>query len=354
MHTLTFKKKLYLLRQAFFPVIRKKIWMSHLWVTRKCNIHCKFCYIRDYSSPDPSLEELNKRLDKLKELGCRSAVIMGGEPTLRKDLPEIIKSCKERDIVSYLVTNGTLLNKKLIDELGKNGLDMISISFDALEFKDNLLIRYGKYECDPREKLDLLKYCQEKYGCMAFVAICITNHNVDEIIPLMEMAKNYNLAITLTIMADPYIIPDPKHKNWKNEKDSVLFKREQEVKKLKELIKKLIKMKKEGCRIFEPYAYFYRVLDMLDGKKVKKFACKSGTQYLDINTDGKIMLCVMSDPIDVHYSELTSKNYIEKLKPYTEKQLSCCTDKCMLAAYFDTTYYASHIPYFIWSFRKIF
>ncbi|MBD3244785.1 MAG: radical SAM protein [Candidatus Moranbacteria bacterium] len=353
-HNLSFRKKTKIIKNLFYPAYKDRLYMTHLWVTTRCNIHCKFCYIRNYETKDPSLKELEKRLDKLKELGNRTTVIMGGEPTLRKDLPQIINACRKKDILSYLVTNGTLLNKKMIDKLGKNGLDIISISFDALDFKDSLLIRYGKYECDPKEKLDLLQYAQEKYDVMAFVAICITKLNLDEIIPLMKVAQKYNLAITLTVMANPFIIPNLKTQKTKKEKDPLLFKKIRDLKKLKKLIKKLKIMKKNGARIIEPYTYFNRILDFIENKEIEYMGCKAGKNFLDINTDGNIMLCVMSDPLPIHYSQLTKNNYRKKLKPYRKKQLQKCRKKCTLAAYLETSYYGDNLLEIIKTFLKIY
>lgn len=342
---LSLERKLKLLKNTFIPIFTNKPYMSHVWVTRHCNIHCKFCYIRDYSSKDPSLREIKKRLDKIRELGCKLTVIMGGEPTLRKDLPKIISHCKEKDILSYLVTNGTLLNKRLINRLGKAGLDVLSISLDTLKPKKNILIEYGRYAYNPRKKLKLLKYCQEKYSIVVFIAICVTKLNIKEIIPIIKLAKKYDLAVTLTAMANPYILPNVKDKSWKDEKDSVLFKTKTEISRLSKFMKRLEKMKKKGYRIIDPHTYFERIENFLENKKTN--ICKAGKGFFDINTDGKIMLCVMSEPTRIHYSKLNKDNFIQKLKPFREKQLRHCNDNCMLAAYFDTSYYANHILEFL-------
>jgi len=340
-HRISLIHKLKLLEDTFLPVLERKPYMSHIWITRHCNIHCKFCYIRDYASKDPSLIEIKKRLDKIRELGCRLTVIMGGEPTLRKDLPEIPSYCNKKGIFSYLVTNGTLLTKSLIDKLGKAKLDAISMSLDSLKPGKNSLVEYGKFIFNPKDKLELLRYMQNKYDIIAFVAICISKENIDEVIPIIKLAKKYNLAVTLTAMANPYSISNIKDKSWKTEKDSVLFRSKSDMIKLGRFMKKLEKMKKEGCKIIDPYAYFERVANFLKNRKTNE--CKAGKGFFDINTDGRIMLCVMSEPIDIHYSELDKHNFIEKLKVYRDKQQKSCLDNCMLAAYFDESYYAHHL-----------
>lgn len=248
MHRLRFLHKLELLEGIFLPILAAKPYMSHIWVTRRCNIHCKFCYIREFGKKDPSLREIKKRLDKIRELGCRLTVIMGGEPTLRKDLPEIAAYCDKKGILSYLVTNGTLLNKRLVDKLGKSGLDAISISLDTLNPKKTPLVNYGKYAFNPKDKLALLKYSQDNYDTIAFVAICVTKLNREEVLPIIELAKEYDLAATITAMADPYILHSIRKRRWQPEKDSVLFKTKAELSKLRTVMKRTVEMKRNGLK----------------------------------------------------------------------------------------------------------
>ena len=293
----------------------------------------------------PSMVEIKKRLDKIKEVGCRLTVIMGGEPTTRKDIDQVVKECKKREIVSYLVTNGTLLDKKLADKLGKAGLDVISMSLDTMTPAKNELVNYGKYSLDPDKKLEILRYLQDKYDVVAFVAICITKQDLDEVIPIMNLAKKHDLAVTLTVVANPYVVPNVKDQNWKCEKDSVAITSKQDIKKLGALLKKIRKMKDEGFRIIDPNAYFDRVENFLDGSK--KNICKAGKNFFDIDTSGNVMLCVMSEPTSIHYSELNDENFDSKLKGVRAKQLKSCKDNCLLAAYFDASYYGDHLLEYI-------
>lgn len=251
--------------------------MTHLWVTRNCNVHCKFCYLRDYPGKNPSLIELGKRLDKMKELENQITVIMGGEPTLRKDLPEIVGACNERGTFSYLVTNGTKLNKKLIDKLGKKGLDAISISIDTLKMGENPLVEYNSQEYVPEEILATLKYAEKKYGMIVFLAIVSTKLNIKEVELIIKLADKYGIFVTITAMMDPYCISNIKDKSWEKEKKEVVFSTEDETKQLTFLMEKLKKMQKQGYRILEPDDYFDRVIDLKGDKR--KNLCFAGSSF---------------------------------------------------------------------------
>jgi pyrroloquinoline quinone biosynthesis protein E len=57
----------------------------------------------------------------------------GGEPTLRRDLAELIRTASERGLYTNLITQGTFLDDARIAELGAAGLDHIQISLQAPE-----------------------------------------------------------------------------------------------------------------------------------------------------------------------------------------------------------------------------
>jgi molybdenum cofactor biosynthesis enzyme MoaA len=67
------------------------------------------------------------------ELDCNMIALMGGEPLLRKDLPDLVQHMSDLSIYSYLTTNGTLLNDKMIYKLCENELDFLEISLDGIK-----------------------------------------------------------------------------------------------------------------------------------------------------------------------------------------------------------------------------
>lgn len=108
----------------------------------KCNLRCQYCMPEEgvQLSPKQSLMSLNdmKRVIKIfADLGINKIRFTGGEPTLSKDLKEIIrysKSLNEKCIKSVgITTNGTLLSAQLLDGLIESGLTSINISLDTLQ-----------------------------------------------------------------------------------------------------------------------------------------------------------------------------------------------------------------------------
>jgi MoaA/NifB/PqqE/SkfB family radical SAM enzyme len=80
---------------------------------------------------DIAYEELCKILDQAHQIGIRIALAEGGEPLLRKDLPEILRHMKEKGWHVSINTNGWLL-KERFEEI-KDFVDQVIVSIDGLE-----------------------------------------------------------------------------------------------------------------------------------------------------------------------------------------------------------------------------
>ncbi len=85
--------------------------------------------------PGMDLETAKSAMDWLKSIGCRAIPLMGGEPLLRKDFVlEVIRYGAENGFFMYLPTNGYLLDKAFIDEVGRAGVAAINLAVDYLSF----------------------------------------------------------------------------------------------------------------------------------------------------------------------------------------------------------------------------
>ena len=110
-------------------------------LTLKCNLRCKHC---GSSAGEGLANELttNEALDvadQLSQIGCEEVTLLGGEPFLRHDWQKIVRRLVNNGIETTFVTNGTLLNKNTIQQLGKLGVKSIGISIDGLKKTHNQL-----------------------------------------------------------------------------------------------------------------------------------------------------------------------------------------------------------------------
>jgi cyclic pyranopterin phosphate synthase len=80
-----------------------------------------------------SFEEVSALVDRFIALGVRKVRLTGGEPLLRRDLPELVKLLAAKPLEDLaLTTNGVLLEAQAL-ELRKAGLHRVTVSLDTLK-----------------------------------------------------------------------------------------------------------------------------------------------------------------------------------------------------------------------------
>jgi len=112
-------------------------------VTDRCNFRCTYCMPREIFGPDYAFlpkdhllnnEEIVRLATAFVELGVNKIRLTGGEPLLRRDLPELIEELNYipglEDIA--LTTNASLLPNKA-EAIKQAGLKRINVSLDALD-----------------------------------------------------------------------------------------------------------------------------------------------------------------------------------------------------------------------------
>jgi GTP 3',8-cyclase len=101
-------------------------------LTPKCNLSCIYCHREgEYAPAAPlSAAEIAGVLRVAAGFGIRSVKFTGGEPMLRPDLLEIIRSVPA-GLESSMTTNGTLL-AGLASDLKSAGLRRVNVSIDSL------------------------------------------------------------------------------------------------------------------------------------------------------------------------------------------------------------------------------
>jgi radical SAM protein with 4Fe4S-binding SPASM domain len=116
-----------------------------------CNVNCQHCSFFD-SVNDETRKVMDTKQSKqlikdAQDLGVSVINIVGGEPLLREDLPEIIKSINKDLSIAILFTNGWLLQHK-VKELKQSGLDGVYISMDSAdeETHDKIRQKPGLYK----------------------------------------------------------------------------------------------------------------------------------------------------------------------------------------------------------------
>ena len=116
-------------------------------VTGRCNLRCPVCYASagEQVAPEPSLERIAFQMDRLRQAsGACNVQLSGGEPTVRDDLPEIIRMAKARGFALIQCnTNGLRLGTEpgYAASLREAGLDSVYLQCDAADDAAHEILR---------------------------------------------------------------------------------------------------------------------------------------------------------------------------------------------------------------------
>ncbi len=102
------------------PVIVERAFrpMIYWYVSLRCNLACKHCWVNSSPSVDTT-GELNSRemllaVDRMAEFGAASVLITGGEPLLRPDIGLILAKLTEYRLPTHIETNAMLVTDDIV------------------------------------------------------------------------------------------------------------------------------------------------------------------------------------------------------------------------------------------------
>lgn len=174
-------------------------------VTNRCNLRCPTCFAIAGAVNyvyEPSIKELENAFRAIKNDAGRAVQLTGGEPTVRDDLPEIVKTAKKYFHHVEVNTNAIRLarDKEFLSSLGRV---TFYVSYDTEndpavyeQFRG-----HGIYDPDTKHKKvedmtgqDLIDFKKkaidniEEVGSHAVLCPTIGMNNIDQVWPIIEYA----------------------------------------------------------------------------------------------------------------------------------------------------------------------
>ncbi len=204
----------------------------------RCNLECAMCPF--WRREDENLLSVDDEVRMMKTLvraGVSFLGFEGGEPLLRRDLPEILAESRPRFHTS-LVTNGWLLSNRIRDIAPH--LDMIFVSLDGIgDLHDRLRGIPGSFD----RAVEGIRSARGRVP----VAInsTITNDNLDDTEKIVALAERLGVGVTFQV-AYNYSTAESLAPAGQ---------------KLRETLERLLALKEHGAPIIESREYFTTVID---------------------------------------------------------------------------------------------
>lgn len=153
----------------------------------RCNARCLYCsaqHARRHGPPaDAPLETVLGALHRLRAAGAGTVVLLGGEPTLRDDLPAIVREALRCGLEVGVATNGQVLPSHMRDALLEAGRISINVSLDSASAAENDAVRGDGYHARAVATLRALLEARRETGAPARVTIqaTVTRENLEHL-----------------------------------------------------------------------------------------------------------------------------------------------------------------------------
>jgi cyclic pyranopterin phosphate synthase len=163
-----------------------------LSVTDRCNLRCSYCmpeaeYVWLPRQDLLQFEEMSTLVDLFSRAGVDKIRITGGEPLLRRDLPQLVDMIARKPAIHdlALTTNGVALADQA-KALHDAGLHRITVSLDTLQpDRFQALTRFAALP----QVLAGIQEARRHFSSLKIDAVIIRGTNDEEVVPLLEYAR---------------------------------------------------------------------------------------------------------------------------------------------------------------------
>ena len=278
-----------------------------LEITPRCNLNCRMCYIHTPDCTEAKKREMSRDkifgiLNELQKAGTLLLLITGGEPLIRTDFRDIYIKAKELGISVCVNTNGTLINR-----------DIINLFKEYPPARVNVTL-YGA-GCETYEKVTGVSSAYEKAyagvdmlldaGIAVKLNMSINPQNACDIQKVYEFAQNRDLFIE----GASYMFPPARSGREFSDGDRMT----PEMSGVIAAECERLVYDREHYRIrAEAVGSLARVegglMSGCSDESGEKIMCRAGTASYWISYDGKLSPCgMMNEP----YEDLLNSSFIE-------------------------------------------
>ena len=170
-------------------ILQRRPILAIFEATLRCNSACGYCDLPlNQGRYEMSRAEISHVFSHLYEEGLRIVFVQGGEPLLRKDLPDILDDLSSIGFTISLITNGTKLTSGLLVRLARHPIS-ISISLDTLDRQRYRTIRGADQLPLVLKGIELL----DEYPHSKYLTCIVSEVNRDDVLDVMRFARNHGM-----------------------------------------------------------------------------------------------------------------------------------------------------------------
>src|SRR5687767_7804577 len=190
---------LFLVKYAYLTVTRRPV-LVHFEVTTRCNARCGFC---DYWKTPPSAKatEATSFADAARYFNPMLVTFTGGEPTLRRDLEDIVSAVDRAVRLKYvtLITHGGMLTPERGRSLWDAGINQLNISLDYLDERHDRARGIPGLVEKIMRNVDTMR--ADGIDNIRFNTV-IKDDNLDQILPILRRAESLGCGVNLSVYTD--------------------------------------------------------------------------------------------------------------------------------------------------------
>ncbi len=312
------------------------------YITARCNLTCQQCNII-YSNADLeecNLDKIKSIAENLKKIGVAFILLTGGEPYMRKDLPQIIKIFTDNEIHVRMQTNGFAHEEKICESIENGGRD-ISISLDSLKFEVQDKINGGfknTWHKAIEAACTYTKYLPKDNSFASFGCV-LQPDNIKEILNIIKFSTQIDWYTSLVPIHTTSLDNPMGFRTF----DKFLYTDSQKHY-LKELISQIEKLKKNKMLIYDSKQYLEDVIRFSLGEKTtwrskNDNVCDSPNLYFAILPNGSFAPCCdhrIKNSINVYDKDFPKIYKSSEFKNRVINKVSSC-EGCMYGSYPEIT-----------------
>lgn len=265
------------------------------YILSRCNLNCRQCNIVEANSDlrEADLKTIEKIAHNLKKVGVGIVLLTGGEPFLRKDLPEMVKIFVDHGLNPRLQTAGFRTTREQLEACYQAGARDINISLDSLIPEKQDYIN-GSVPHSWRRAVECIHAVNEIFTSqdrICAIETVLSKLNYREVPAMVELATFLGWYSNIGAV---HITSPGQPMNFRGVDSDLKFIFPDDKPVLENLKQTLLRMKREGYNLFAGEAFIKSSFHFLEHNTPtwrKDNVCDSPDLYFAVLPNGDFAVC---------------------------------------------------------------